>query len=89
MKESLSLHLQPIYDMEIALGNTVNRIDEPAGSNCPLAIVFHKPLHKNAIESRLSLPASVKWWENHDTHYSIEGGYVCDETRHTVAGPLK
>jgi hypothetical protein len=88
MGEKLSANLQPIYDLEIRLGNAVVGIGEPAGSDCPLAIMFQRPLHRAEIESTLSLSPAVKWWENHDSHYSIEGGYQCAETRHTVAGPL-
>jgi len=88
-KLKLSTNLRAIYDLELSLGNTVIRVDEPAGSLCPLAIIFKNRLHKTEIESTLSLPQSVKWWENHDPHYSIEGGYGCDETGHAIAGPLQ
>jgi hypothetical protein len=88
MIHKLSSKLQAIYDLEIALGNTVIRIDEPAGTQCPLAIIFKNPLNRKKIESSLSLSPSVKWWENHDQHYPIEGGYGCDETGHAIAGPI-
>ena len=88
VKQKLAPNLQPIYDLELALGNTVVRVDEPAGSLCPLVIIFKNPLHKTKIESTLSLPPSVKWWESCDPHYPIEGGYGCDETGHALAGPL-
>lgn len=81
-------NLRAIYDLELSLGNSVNEVDEPAGDRCPLAIIFKHPMHKGKIESALSVPTSVKWWECHDTHYAVQGGYICEETRHVIAGPL-
>ena len=89
MTQSLSTNLQGIYDLELALGNTVVRVDEPAGDRCPLAIIFKNPLHKGEIESTLKLSLTVKWWESRDPHYPMEGGYGCDETDHALAGPLR
>ena len=84
----LSAQLQSIYDLEIELGNEVARIDEPAGSTCPYAIVFVKPLHLKEIEERIRLPASVEFWECRDTHYPIENGYKCAVTSHTISVPI-
>lgn len=84
----LSKDLIPIYNLELDRGNEIARIDEPAGSKCPYAMIFKRPLHKNEIESELDLPKSIRYWECHDAHYEKEAGYVSDETRHIVAGPL-
>jgi hypothetical protein len=86
-RDQLCPSLQPIYELELALGNTVARVDEPAGSLCSLAIVFENPLHKSEVESSLSLSSKVKWWESRDPHYPIEAGYKCEETTHVIAGP--
>ena len=88
-RQKLSPNLQSICDLELSLGNTVIRIDEPAGDRCPLAIIFKKPLHKAEIASHIELAPDVKWWENRDPHYPIEGGYMCEQTRHALAGPLR
>ncbi len=87
MKQRLSPNLQPIHDLELSLGNTVVRVDEPAGSRCPLAVIFKRPLHKTKIESTLSLPPTVKWWESRDPHYPIEGGYGWYATACSQATP--
>jgi hypothetical protein len=84
----LSPNLQAIFDLELHLGNTVAEIDEPAGDLCSLAVIFKKCMHKDEIESTLSLPPRVRWSENRDPHYRIEGGYKCDETGHAILGPL-
>ncbi len=84
----LAHELQPIYDLEMRLGNSVAYIAEPAGTACPYAVVLKEPLHKDQIERELSLPETVHYWESHDAHYPIEAGYQCMVTRHTVAGPI-
>ncbi len=88
IRRKLSPSLQAIYDLELSLGNSLDRVEEPAGDRCPLAIIFKRPMHKAKIESTLSLPTIVKWWECRDPHYPIQGGYVCEETHHAIAGPL-
>jgi len=84
----LSQDLLPIYQLELDKGNEVARVDEPAGTKCPYAVVFKNPLHKAEIESELELPASVKYWESRDSHYPTEAGYYSEATRHAIAGPI-
>ena len=84
----LSKDLQPIHDLELSLGNRVRRIDEPAGTKCPYAVVFEDALHLEAIREQLQLPESVKFWESRDPHYELGNGYVCEITRHAVSGPI-
>lgn len=86
---ALSETLQPMYDYEINRGNHVNRIDSPAGTNCPLAIIFCEQLDISGFITRYGMPNGVMTWENLDRHYPIEKGYVCERTRHALAGPLK
>lgn len=88
IRRKLAPNLQAIYDLELSLGNSLDRVEEPAGDRCPLAIIFKRPMHKARIESTLSLPSIVKWWECRDPHYPIQGGYACEETHHAIAGPL-
>ncbi len=86
--EHLAESLRPIYDLECRLGNEVDYIAEPAGTRCPLAVAFKRPLHHAEIAKELTLPTSVQSWESRDPHYPIEAGYQCLVSRHTVAGPL-
>ena len=56
LRVKLSEDLLPIYRLELQLNNEVVRIDEPAGSTCPYAVIFKLPLHKRQIEMELQLP---------------------------------
>ena len=84
----LSEDLLPIYKLELEKGNEVKRIDEPAGTKCPYAVIFKRPLHKTEIESELALLPSVRYWESRDPHYPKEAGFLSEETRHAIAGPI-
>jgi len=87
--QKFSTNLRAIYDLELSLGNTVKWVNELVESPCSLYIVFKKPLHKDEVEATLSLSPFVKWFESHDPHWPIEGGYQCEETSHVIAGPLR
>ncbi len=86
--QRLGKSLFPIYELELRLGNAVASVDEPAGSECPLAIRFQRPLHTLEIRRALTLDSSVAYMESTDTHYSIENGYKCQVTGHAILGPL-
>jgi hypothetical protein len=82
----LSKTLRPIYDLELSLGNEVGWVEEPAGTRCPYAVIFKRPLH--LAEIRLAVPLDrLACWENHDPHYPIHAGILCELTRHCVEGP--
>jgi hypothetical protein len=88
-RRGLSEDLREIYDLEIELGNELSHVEEPAGSACPYAVIFKRPLHLEAIHQRLTLPAGVKFWESRDPHYSIEAGFASDVSRHSISGPIE
>ncbi|MDE2343782.1 MAG: hypothetical protein KGL63_10435 [Betaproteobacteria bacterium] len=84
----LSSSLQPILDFEMGRGNRVERVDKPAGSNCPLAVIFSAPLGISEYAQKYGLPVGVRTWENKDKHYPLEAGYFCERTHHAISGPL-
>lgn len=86
--KKLSLNLKPIYELELKKGNKVLRVEEPSGSKCPFAIVFRYPLHFKDIEREIQVTDLLERWENTDTHYPLEAGYACRDTRHTISGPI-
>jgi len=85
----LSSSLKPIVDYELHRGNEIERIDRPAGTKCPLAVVFKKPLDFKGYESQHGKPKGVDKWECRDQHYALESGYVCEKTRQGIAGPIR
>lgn len=84
----LSTVLRPIVEYELKRGNIIERVDRPAGTRCPLAVIFRKPLDFAGLKATLGLPAEVSTWENRDSHYPLEAGYGCERTRHAIAGPI-
>jgi len=85
----LSSALKPMVDYELSVGNEIERIDRPAGTRCPLAVVFKKPLDFKGFEDKNGKPRGVEKWENRDRHYDLEAGYVCERTRQAIAGPIR
>jgi hypothetical protein len=83
-------HLRPVVELELQLGNVIKRVDAPAGTRCPLAIVFLDVLHRAEIERVLMPSEPISWQESSDPHYEVGGtaGYLCEEERHFVYGPL-
>ena len=88
--DELCEHLRPVVELELKLGNTIKRVDAPAGTRCPLAVVFVKPLHRSEIDRGVAPAEPVIWHESSDPHYEIGGtaGYFCEEVRHFVYGPV-
>ena len=84
----LSEILLPVVNFEINRGNQIVRIDRPAGSNCPLAIIFIDPLDIPGYLNAHVLEEKLKTWENRDRHYPLEKGFVCKRTGQAIAGPL-
>jgi hypothetical protein len=85
----LCQELRPIVELEIRLGNQIVRVDEPAGTLCPFAVIFLNSLHHDLIDSELSISDTVYSWENTDAHYPLESGYKSQSSAHVVAGPLR
>jgi hypothetical protein len=84
----LSEALAPMFQWELEHGNIVARVDRPAGSSCPLAIIFVKPLDFEGFASANSTPPGVRTWKNTDPHYPLEKGYACAHTGQALAGPF-
>ena len=85
----LSDDLRSVYLLELRLGNEVESVDEPAGTECPLAVRFKHPLHFAEITQEVEFAPTVTPWESRDWHFPEEAGYFSKESHHLVAGPLK
>ena len=86
--KTLSPAIRSILDLELALGNAVHSVDIGAWTDSPLVVTMRKPLHRDDIREKLVLPSErVTYWENTDTHYPLERGFSCKETKHSISGP--
>ena len=85
----LAKSLSAILAFELARGNTVIRVDRPAGTRCPLAVILARRLDIAGFKASHEFPDCVGTWENRDSHYPLEAGYICERTRHALAGPLR
>ena len=83
----LSENLRSILRFELDRGNSILRVDRPAGTRCSLAVVFARPLDINGFKTQHGLPTGVSTWKNADSHYPLEAGFSCSSTRHAIAGP--
>ncbi len=54
--------LKQIYTIELSLGNEVKHIDEPAGTSCPLAIIFKDMLHFEQLKEQITLSDNIEFW---------------------------
>jgi hypothetical protein len=88
--DELCDHLRTVVDLELQLGNTIRSVDAPAGTRCPVAVVFLNVLHRTEIERVLRPTAPISWHDNADPHFEVAGtaGYFCEEDRHFVYGPV-
>jgi hypothetical protein len=85
----LSPALFPLYHLEVAMGNTVLRVDRKRWSRSPMVVVFRNPLQLEAVAKELQVEIeNVSRWENRDTHYDLEAGWRCEQTGHCLSGPL-
>ena len=88
--KALSPALRPILELELALGNAIHSVDIGAWTDSPLVVTMRNPLHPDEIRAKLALPSEqVTFWENTDTHYPLERGFACKETRHSISGPME
>ena len=79
-----------ILDYELQHGNEVERIDEGFWTLGKLIIVMKKPLRLiDDSESRKNLDGSIEFWECRDTHYEVQAGFSCDETKEDIVAPIK
>lgn len=89
IKQKLSADLLPICEFELENGNEIERVDDPAGSGCPFAVVFRRPLSIPGTEAEKQLSDTVGSWECRDPHYPRERGYVSMRTHHAISGPMR
>lgn len=89
IEEKLSKDLVPVFRFQLELGNSVARVDSPAGMNCPYALILKNKINHREIEKHIKLNSRIRKWKNTDPHYDRESGYFCETTNHAIACPIK
>ncbi len=87
MNEELCESLQPILKLELARGNEIESINVMSWTNCSYAVNLKNKMDHASV-SNLALPETVQKWECQDSHYSLQSGYSCSKSKHSIAGPL-
>ncbi|MBQ7398554.1 MAG: hypothetical protein IJW09_07020 [Clostridia bacterium] len=77
-------HLRPIYQVEMARGNTIAYINLNAGSKRVKVVYLSK-----ALQTYDNLDECVKEGTYNDYHFPFEKRYHCDKCRWMIAGPLE
>jgi hypothetical protein len=86
--DDLCPNLAPIRDLELSLGNVIERVDRGVWTACPVAVVLRHGMHFDEIAAQLTIVDAVKRWESRDPHYEFQAGFTCEESRHSIAGPI-
>jgi hypothetical protein len=91
LQMAISGDIRTIVEYELAHGNEITRIDQPAGTKCPLAVILRFPfrIRNSGIDG--AIPLTVAWWEYEDPHYPADwsSGFKSIESSHAVAAPLR
>ena len=82
-------HLIAILNYEVSTGNSIVSIDNDAWTNAKLVITLKKPANNNYIDNTFKNNNSVEYWENKDTHYPVQKGYICKKCKCAIASPLE
>ena len=72
--ESVCEHLRDACRRELENGNEVLRIDEPAGTQCPLVVFRYKLTIIGTLETG-DLDSRVRHWESRAPHYELRLDY--------------
>lgn len=71
---------------EEARGNKIKEMSE-GWSKANLVIDMEESLDIDYANSLIALGEKLRYWENNDTHYTLQKGYYCDECKQSIAGP--
>lgn len=80
------IHLDEIIKYELSRGNTIISDDNKWSSGIRV-ITFKAAFDVKYVDSNIPLE-NVEYWENHDSHYPIQKGYICKKCNLAIASPL-
>ncbi len=79
-------HIKKILIHEEKRGNNIK--EKSAGwSKADMAIDMEKSLDVDYANSQILSGIKLRYWENNDSHYSLQKGFYCDECKQSIAGP--
>lgn len=78
--------LRLLYDVEIANGNRLERIDRFASDKADLVLAFSQPLFTD-VDGPPRTKNALERFQNTDPRYPQETSYTCAEERQAIAGP--
>ncbi len=86
----LCVHLQPILNLELAMGNSIQEHNEFAWEKCELDVLLKNSFHAEAIQQKILLALCVKEFENRDLHYTATGEveYFCERCKQMIRAPF-
>lgn len=78
-------HLEVIVESELEKGNSIDKIEFDKWTNVKKVIIFGSELLDNEYE----VDNKIEYWENRDTHYPTQNGYICKKCNCAIAFPMK
>lgn len=79
----LCSHLKEIIEHEIANGNKVISNDNNWSLGVRV-ITLEKPIDTVYINKNYTFE-NLEYWENHDSHYPVQKGYMCKDCNISIA----
>lgn len=79
-------HIRKILIHEEARGNKIKECSE-GWSKANLVIDMEKSLDVDYANSLVISGEKLRYWENNDSHYTLQKGFFCDACKHSIAGP--
>ncbi len=80
-------HLDEIIKHELIRGNIIVSDDDKWSSGIRV-ITFKDAIDIQYVDSQIYVE-QVEYWENHDSHYPIQKGYICKKCNISIASPIK
>lgn len=82
---TLCAHLRPLVDALLRGGARVEAIDS-GWTKAQHVLTLSEGLNADAAK-REARAHGLEFWQNNDSHYSIEYGWFCVEHKHAVSWP--
>lgn len=75
-----------LVSRELDSGNEIQTIEVEKWTNIDKVVAFKRKFQ--SINAQMGNDF-IEYWENHDTHYAVQNGYVCRACKCAIAFPLE